>query len=169
MSYAFRADVKQDRFDAMSDKEKTETTEKIKEDLQTAYVLGEYYAPWMMGCHYYYGQLGFEENDAQAWMWFAKSALRGCADGYEMLAQMIEEGHCPDNDLPEEYAEICWLNALRFGKNDKRLAKVCEAYKHGKLTEYAAEIEKYYWPEYAPKDDDDDDYEDDDGRYDAWV
>lgn len=168
MSYTFRAAVKQERFDAMTDEEKAETTEKVKTDLRSAYELGEYIAPCMMGNNYYYGKLGFEENDAQAWMWYAKAALLGCPDAYEMLAQMIEEGHCPDDDLSEEYAEICWLNALRFGKNNERLAKVCEAYKHGMLTDYAAEIERYYLPEYDPPDDDDD-YEDDDGRYDAWA
>ena len=168
MSYTFRAELKQQGFDDLNDEKKAETTEKIKADLQTAYRLGEYIAPWMMGYNYYYGQYGFEENDAQAWMWFAKAALIGSAEGYEMMATMIEESHCPDDDLPEEYAETCWLNALRLSWDDERLAKVCEAYKHGKLTEYATEIEQYYLPEYEPSDDDDD-YEDDDGRYDAWA
>lgn len=166
--HLLRASMSEDEYAALNDEEKTDATKRIKADLLRAYSLGDHIAPWVMGNNYYYGNLGFEENDAEAWMWYAKAALLHYADGFEMLATMIEEGHSPDHNLPEEYAEICWLKALRLRESEERLEKVCEAYTHGKLTTFASEIEQYYLPKYEQTEEDDDP-EDDDGRYDAWV
>ena len=96
---------------------------------------------------------------------------------------MIEEGTHPSMDDPDAMHEF-ELRALRLGSSDM-LGKVVEAYRHGFLTPYAAEIEKYYIPEYESQEkpdgtddseepdysdgyDNSDDYPDDDGRFDAW-
>ena len=73
------------------------------------------------------------------------------------------------------------LNGARLGSK-KMLAATVAAYTHGRLTEYAGEIEQYYEPVFdnpaftldddspcPAADDDTDEYPDDDGRFDAWV
>ena len=48
------------------------------------------------------------------------------------------------------------------------LETVVDSYEHGHLTDFAAEIEKYYIPELARQRQEKYDDWDDDGRFDAW-
>ena len=140
----------------------------LKDCLDLGYTLGDRTAPFFMGYNYYEGQYGFEQDYASAWQWFARSALMRCNMGYTMMARMLEDGQAPEG-YNEEFQHVCELRALRLGDDDM-LDKVVEAYKHGFLTDYAAEIERYHLPEYESKHEEDD-YEPDegdDGRYDAW-
>ena len=68
----------------------------------------------------------------------------------------------------KEYIAICGARL----ESQKLINAVVEAYKHGHLTEFAAEIEQYYLPAYAPdfeEEMEDEELPDDDGRYDAFV
>ena len=117
---------------------------KLKEDLERAYVLGNGDAAYLMGHCYYTGNYGFEENDQEAWNWFAKGRDFESGLAYTGTAQMIEDEICPDN-LPDNYMHFCRLNALRRGVM-QMLPAVIEAYKEGKLDNFAEEIEKNYIP-----------------------
>ena len=59
------------------------------------------------------------------------------------------------------------LQALRLGDTEM-LETVVDSYEHGHLTDFAAEIEKYYIPELARQRQEKYDDWDDDGRFDAW-
>ena len=81
-------------------------------------------------------------------------------------------------DAELSFVDNLALNGARLGSK-KLLAETVMAYSHGHLTEYAAEIEKYYCPVFDSDDftlddtyDDDDETPeppDDDGRFDAWA
>ena len=66
------------------------------------------------------------------------------------------------------YIAICGARL----ESQKLINAVVEAYRHGRLTEFAAEIEQYYIPAYAPdfeEEMEEEELPDDDGRYDAFV
>ena len=119
-------------------------TMKIKEDLEKAVDLGQGRAAFYLGYCHYYGKYGFAEDNNAAWQWFCKGM--DMEDGYAFggLAQMVEEGFCPQG-LPEGFADTCRLNGLRRG-NLSLLDKVLEAYRAGKLQDCTDEIEKTYIP-----------------------
>lgn len=141
------------------------STAQIQQDLEKACLLGSDTAPYLLGCYYYYGEKGFAVNHNKAWKWFTAGTRYNNADCYAMMATMIEEGNCPQK-IPDNFAALCHLNALRLGNSDQ-LQPVTEAYNRGELNTFRNEIKKYYLPLYntSPHED----REDDDGRYDAWV
>ena len=72
----------------------------------------------------------------------------------------------------EEAMDLCMINGARQ-HSSKLLIATVEAYKHGRLTCFAREIEMFHIPAYEalPDEDFEDEYEelDDDGRFDAWA
>ncbi len=126
-------------------------TEKIKEDLEKAVDLGQGRAAFYLGYCNYYGKYGFAEDNSAAWQWFCKGM--DLEDGYAFggLAQMVDEGFCPQG-LPEDFSATCRLNGLRRG-NLSLLDKVLESYRAGKLQDCAHEIEQIYIPMTQQEDD----------------
>ena len=75
--------------------------------------------------------------------------------------------------INEDAMDLCMINGARL-HNARLLVAVVEAYKYGRLTRFAREIEMYHIPAYDAIPDDeplDDEYDepDDDGRFDAWA
>ena len=136
--------IDEDLYDGCEDEFKRQITESLENDLQIATRLGENLGAYYLGCNYYYGSFGFEQDFEKAAKWFSLGAIRRCNLCYSMLAQMIEEGNHPSSCDPDKQHEF-EIRALRLGSSDM-LNKVVDAYKHGFLTAYAAEIEKYYIP-----------------------
>ena len=72
----------------------------------------------------------------------------------------------------EEAMDLCMINGARLHEARLLVATV-EAYKHGRLTRFAREIEMFHIPAYEaiPDDEplDEDEEIDDDGRFDAWA
>ena len=126
-------------------------TEKIKEDLEAAVSLGQGRAAFYLGYGHYYGKYGFAEDNSAAWQWFCKGM--DMEDGYAFggLAQMVDEGFCPQG-LPEGFADTCRLNGLRRG-NLNLLDNVLKAYREGKFQDCADEIEQIYIPMMKQEDD----------------
>lgn len=145
-SYTLLGNVFEDDYNALNPREKAKKTAEIKANLKKAYQLGDNIAPWLLGNNYYYGSLGFEENDKEAWKWYNLGALYGSSDCYGMMVTMIDEGHCP-RKVDDKFRAYCLLCAYRRG-DDSRLNEVIEAYNHGLLDDYKNEIEKYYLPLY---------------------
>ena len=135
----------------------------ILHDLITAAEMGCDSAPYYLGDAYYHGSYGFKEDNASAWNMFIEGSKRDDGDSYKMLAVMIANNENP-NDVPEGFMEHCAIMALRNGC-DGLLKEVVQAYRNGELTDYAAEIEKYYIPRYENLPQDDDDEDDDDEEY----
>lgn len=159
-SYVYRAAYLMDNYNHDEDGKRHEITAQIKADLEAAAKLGSQLAPYFLGTSYYYGNYGFEEDNTQAWNWLIEGTMRDEGMAYAALAQMIEDGYNP-NVVDDGMSSYCHLMALRLGEDDE-LKKVVKAYENGELTDYAAEIEKYYIPRYDALPDDDDDDDDDD-------
>lgn len=158
-------------YDELDDDLKKDAHEMLKDNLELSWEIGDAYGAFSMGYNYYYGKFGFEENNDEAWKWFARAALMRNSTAYYMMADMIAEGFAPEG-YDEEFQHICELRALRLGDDDC-LKRVVDAYKQGFLTDFALEIEKYHLPDYEAKkeeEEDDDEYDEgDDGRYDAYA
>ena len=156
-SFTLRGDVKDEEFEALNPREKVKKTAQIKADLEKAYDLGDNIAPLILGNNYYYGSLGFEENNKEAWKWYNLGAVYGSPSCYGMMATMIEDGNCP-RKVDEGFRAYCVLCAYRRGDDD-RLEDVIIDYQKGLLDDYKDEIEKHYLPKYenmAPVDEDPD-------------
>jgi hypothetical protein len=150
-----------DDYDNYDAEKQQELTQAIKQDLTTAFELGEDKASYFLGHAYYYGKNGFEQDNVDAWNWFIKGSKRDDGDAYEMLAIMISKDDNP-YEVRDGLMEYCAVMALRNG--DKNMLKVIvKGYRDGELTDYAAEIEKYYIPEYdnLPPEEKDEDYDED--------
>lgn len=155
----FRCDISSNDFEKLSQEEQKEKHQQIDNDLHTAFELGEDLAPYMLGCNYYYGKNGYKQDYKEAWYWFAAGARMESSYCYSMLAEMVQEGEQPDEiDTSGEFLEFCQLSALRRGDNSQ-LENVVEAYRAGKLSFAATEIEKYYVPNYDESTEDEDEDE----------
>ena len=145
-TFVMAAQLFEKDYDDLSDKEKKERTDEIMRYLQKAVDLGYELAHYVIGSYYYFGMYGFEEDDDKAWKWFSRGAYLEDGSCYSMLAQMIEEGHAPDQ-YDQSWADDFRLQGLRRGDDDQ-LKKVVEIYRAGRLTNFAGEIEMYYIPRY---------------------
>lgn len=178
LCHCFRGSLSEEQFEGIAEDLRPRVTSWMQRDLLKAYQLGDNVAPYQMGCNFYFGNFGFDEDDELAWKWFNRGALLSSAYSYKMLAQMVEEGHCPDEEMAQndDFVFYCKLMSLRLG-NDEMLIPVVRAYTNRMLTEFAAEIEQYYLPKVSeddlkgplPGEDDDEEYDEEDGKYDAWA
>lgn len=158
--HVYKAAFLMDHYDEYDAEKQKEITLEIKEELETAAKLGSDMAPYFLGNAYYYGNYGFEEDNTEAWNWFIEGMHREDSFADNMLAQMIIDNTVP-YEISDELLEFCQLTALRHGDKDQ-LRNVVKAYKSGKLTFAAAEIEQYYLPEYEslPPEDEEEDEDD---------
>lgn len=137
------AAIEYDDFSNLSDEEQTEEYgAEIVSMCEKAYNWGGAYAAVMLGDIYYYGDLNQTEDNEMAWMWYARAALREETFAYEKMFDMVQEGYI---DADQSFCDHLAINGTRLG-SDKLLTETVKAYKQGRLTEYAAEIEQYYYP-----------------------
>lgn len=142
----------------------------IKE-YEKAFKLGSGTAAYMIAQTYYNGWDGVELSIEKAWKWYLEAARYNHIDSLEAMHDMCYVTH--DIDLPIEKVDTIALLGARSGSM-KLLGRTVIAYGEGRLTEHAAEIEKYYVPifdaqENDPGNDIPDDALDDDGRFDAYL
>ena len=135
----------QDFYDEASEQDQQQYYEMIKDELELAADMGERMADYVLALYYLHGIFGFEQNYSEAFSWAARGALLRDDGSYGILADMVRDGIAPGNRTTE-FQHYCELQALRYGSNDY-LERVVDAYKHGYLTDYAAEIEQYYLPQ----------------------
>ena len=149
--FVYRASNLMNCYDDFDEKEKAEmdVSEMILEDLLAAYKKGADSAAYFLGDACYYGRYGFERNTEKAWYWFSEGSHRDDGNAYQMLAIMIYEENNP-YEVSEGLMDYCSIMALRNGCHDM-LDVVVESYRDGNLTDYAAEIERYYLPEYEQR------------------
>ena len=153
----------EESYNGYNDDLKQSITQTLRDNYKIAWELGDELGAYFLGDYYYRGVYGFNQDYAEAWTWFARAGILGNGIAFVKMAQMIEAGEAPE-EFGEEFRHECELSALRAGV-EEMLRPVVKAYQHGYFTDRAAEIEKYYLPQYEAEDDS----EDDDGRYDAWA
>lgn len=115
--FTLRGDLLERTYEEKKDDQKPEITQKIREAYMHDLELGVAEGVYRLGRNYYFGEYGFEESDELAWECFIEGYKHEHAKSMLMLAQMIEEGHAPD-DIPEGFMEACRRKAeLRLGKD----------------------------------------------------
>ena len=127
----------------------------------------------MLGDIYREGRYGVPVDYLKAWEYYDKGARSNIDCCYEKMHTMLCFNEVTVENQ-EETKDIYALLGARL-KNKRMIVETVEAYKKGRLTEFAAEIEMYHIPAYdaipddEEFDDEDDDGYDDDGRYDPWA
>ena len=145
MLLEFTLAITEEIYDEATEEEQQQYHEAIKDELELAAMMGERMADYMLAFYYRYGIFGFEQDCEEAFSWAARGALLREDGCYGILADMIQDGTALGN-RGEEFQHYCELQALRYGSTEY-MARVVEAYQHGHLTDYAAEIEQYYLPQ----------------------
>lgn len=143
--------------------------------LITSIEMGNTVAPYFLGDAIYYEKYGCKKDNALAWNYFVQGSKRDDGEAYKMLATMIANEDNP-YEVSEGLAYYCVMMALRNGCKDM-LKIVVESYRNGEFTDYAAEIERYYIPEYDnllpeeedDKEEDNDDEEEEEDDYDYQL
>lgn len=164
------AAIEYDEFSSLSDEQRSdELAAGIVSMYEKAYSWGDACGALMLGDIFFYGDINQEENDNTAFSWYAKAALWDNQQAYEKMFAMVHDHYI---DVELSFSDNLALNGARLGSK-KLLAETVMAYTHGRLTEYAAEIEQYYCPVFDSDDfiidDDTPEPPDDDGRFDAWA
>lgn len=160
------------QFDELPPREQTpELAQEIIDELKECVHYGSKTASELLGDIYLNGWLQLSPDVDLAWRWYAQSAIWHCDTAYEKMYEMV---HDHLKDVEQDFSDMLAISGARLGSK-RLLAATVIAYTHGRLTEYASEIEQYYEPIFddpaftLDTDDDTDDAPDDDGRYDAWV
>lgn len=146
--------------------------------LEKAYGMGSKEAAVSLGNTYYYGLYNTVEDYGEAYKWYARASILGSGDAYGQLYLMSLNGDIEEEGDAQYFRDICALKGARYG-SEAMLSEAVEAYKQGRLTAFAPEIEQYYLPlsdgqgtQEEPDETDipyEEEYPDDDGRYDAYV
>ena len=142
--------------------------EEVRNLLHKAHELGSTQATRLLGDIYQAMAEEDEDNYLKAWEYYNTGARHGSGECMEKLFDMAEKGDVEISEQRKGYIAICGARL----ESQKLINAVVEAYKHGRLTEFAAEIEQYYIPAYAPdfeEEMEEEELPDDDGRYDAFV
>lgn len=128
----------------------------------------------LLGDIYREGRMDIPADPVKAWEYYLKGSEFMHASCFEKMYDMlltneIQLGQTSNEDV----MDLCMINGARL-HNVRLLVATVEAYKHGRLTRFAREIEMFHIPAYDAIPDDeplDDEYDepDDDGTFDAWA
>lgn len=141
--------------------------EEARNLLHKALELGSKQAACLLG-DIYQNAAEEEEDYYKAWECYNTGARYGSEECMEKLFDMANNELVEVSEERKEAIAICGARL----DSQKLINAVVEAYNHGRLTDFAAEIEQYYLPAYDPdfeEETEDDELPDDDGRYDAYV
>lgn len=141
LEYAYNSDKEEDK------KKKAEWHKKIKDDLTSAFELGNGDAAYYIGLYCYKGSYGFGKDSKEAWDWFIKGQDLDSGLAFEGTAMMITDGVHPSN-TPDDYLEYCKREAQLHGvgkpAKSKEVPAVVIVNPEGKATIYKLEKEEWY-------------------------
>lgn len=137
--------IDQSTFDELDEDSRRRTALAIKDELTRGWLLGEGGCPYLLGNYYSDGSFGFEQDYAQAWIWYSRGAALREPSCYARMAELMLDGLVSVEDADEEYAYLCQFKAYQLGDEDM-LLPVCEAYEDGHLARYADIIENVCIP-----------------------
>lgn len=96
----------------------------------------------LLGDMFAHGYCETKVDKNEAWAWYSKGARFGCSEAYERLFDMILNG---EHEGDTEFCDHLALEGARL-ESQYLTARTVDAYKQGRLTLYAPEIERYYIP-----------------------
>ncbi len=127
-----------------------------------------------LGDIYREGKMDIPADPVKAWGYYVKGSEFMLSSCFEKMYDMLQADEIQLGQMSNEQAmDLCMVNGARL-HNARLLVATVEAYRHGRLTQFAREIEMFHIPAYdaIPDDeplDDEDEGPDDDGRFDAWA
>lgn len=127
----------------------------------------------LLGDIYREGKIDIPVDPVKAWEYYLHGSEFMNASCFEKIYDMLHTNEIQLSQMSNEEAmDLCMINGARL-HNASLLVATVEAYRHGRLTRFAREIEMFHIPAYdaIPDDEplDEDDDIDDDGRFDAWA
>lgn len=127
----------------------------------------------LLGDIYREGKIDIPVDPVKAWEYYLHGSEFMNASCFEKIFDMLHANEIQLSQMSNEEAmDLCMINGARL-HNASLLVATVEAYRHGRLTRFAREIEMFHIPAYdaIPDDEplDEDDDIDDDGRFDAWA
>lgn len=128
----------------------------------------------LLGDIYREGMIDTPVDKNKAWECYLGGSEFYLVTCFEKMYEMLQTKEIELSNMSNEDAmDLCMINGARL--HSKRLiVETVNAYRRGRLTRFAKEIEMYHIPAYdaIPDDEplyDEDEYPDDDGRFDAWA
>ena len=128
----------------------------------------------LLGDIYREGKIDVPVDIDKAWGYYVQGSECMLGSCFEKMYDMLQANEIQLGQMSNEEAmDLCMVNGARL-HNTRLLVAAVEAYKHGRLTQFAREIEMFHIPAYdaIPDDeplDDEEEGPDDDGRYDPWA
>jgi hypothetical protein len=128
----------------------------------------------LLGDIYREGKMDVTADPIKAWEYYVQGSEFRHASCFEKMYDMLLTNEIQLGRISnEDVMDLCMINGARL-HNARLLVAAVQAYKHGRLTRFAREIEMFHIPAYDAIPDDeplDDEYDeqDDDGRFDAWA
>ena len=127
----------------------------------------------LLGDIYREGKIDVPVDLVRAWEYYVRGSEFMLDSCFEKMYDMLQTNEIQVGQMSNEEAmDLCMINGARL-HNASLLVATVEAYRHGRLTRFAREIEMFHIPAYdaIPDDEplDEDEDIDDDGRFDAWA
>ena len=127
----------------------------------------------LLGDIYREGKIDIPVDLVRAWEYYVRGSEFMNASCFGKMYDMLSANEIQLGQMSKEEAmDLCMINGARL-HNASLLVATVEAYRHGRLTRFAREIEMFHIPAYdaIPDDEplDEDEEIDDDGRFDAWA
>ena len=145
----------QEEFETFPEEEQKKLHEEIDNGLRYAIEHYDRWACYLLAYYLYFGQMGYETNNAEA----IRIAKRGCELGESLCCELLATILDTEEDIPDELRASqkditkLYLQSLR-GDNisDEALEKVARAYVSNLFPEQAEEIEGLWLPKYYEQD-----------------
>lgn len=127
-----------------------------------------------LGDIYREGKMDVPVDLVKAWGYYVKGSEFMLPSCFEKMYDMLKANEIQLGQMSNDEAmDLCMINGARM-HNNRLLVEAVEAYRHGRLTQFASEMERFHIPAYdaIPDDeplDDEEEEPDDDGRFDPWA
>jgi TPR repeat protein len=134
------------------DPEDTETCDNYRElIIQALEICAEQCLPVsfsLLGDIFHEGRIGIPADPVKAWEYYVKGSEFMHESCFEKMYDMLHDGEIEPGRMNREDAmDLCAVNGARL-HNRKLLVAAVEAYRRGRLTQFAREMEMYHIPAY---------------------
>lgn len=129
-----------------------------------------------LGDIYLEGKMELPVDIIKAWNYYLRGSEYMNPHCFERMYTLLSDDEIELKGIGRDEAiDLCLINGARL-RSKLLILEAVDAYKHGRLTKFAREMEMFHIPAAdaisevePPYDEDDEDEVDDDGRYDAWA
>lgn len=143
-----RADMDDEDFQQLPPDERRQLHELLAAQLEKGLALGDGICAYYLWANYYYGTLGFPEDEQKAAQYLKRGAQLGDVNCIERIAMLHFDGEWPEPMSRTERFEL-WLRAARYLPDEKEaLYHLKYANDETFLLRHKVELEKYWKPQW---------------------